>query len=145
MIEVKKIKPEETYQIRLEVLRKNINLPYKFDGDLDENTFHLGVFIDGVLIAVSSFMESKHSNLKGGQYQLRGMATLNEFQGYGGGKLMMQKAFSLLSKLNIDYLWCNARVVAVKFYEKQGMEIMGDDFDIPLVGKHFVMFKKISG
>jgi len=144
MIEVRRISAEDTYKIRLEVLRKNINLPYKFNGDLEDNTFHLGVFKDDKIIAVSSFMKSSHVELDGDQYQLRGMATLKEFQGYGAGKLMMQRAFSILSELNIDYLWCNARVVAVNFYEKQGLDILGDDFDIPLVGKHFVMFKKIS-
>ena len=144
MIVIKKINAEDTYQVRLEVLRKNIPLPYKFNGDFDEKTFHLGVFKEGKLIAVSSYMESDHKDLIGSQYQLRGMATLNEFQGYGAGKLMMQEAFSMLTQLNVNYLWCNARVVAVKFYEKQGLNIMGGSFDIPLVGKHFAMVKKMN-
>jgi hypothetical protein len=44
----------------------------------------------------------------------------------------------------VKYLWCNARVVAVNFYEKQGLAKMGESFDIPQVGEHYVMFKEID-
>ena len=144
MIEVKKIDTEETYAIRLEVLRKNIPLPYKFNGDLDRDTFHLGAFKDGKLIAVSSFMKAENSNFKGIQYQLRGMATLQEFQGYGAGKLLIIKAEEILKTLNVECLWCNARVIAVDFYKKQGFQTFGAEFDIRLIGGHFVMFKYLN-
>jgi hypothetical protein len=45
--------------------------------------------------------------------------------------------------MNIDCLWCNARIIAVDFYKKQGLETFGEQFEIPLVGNHYVMFKKI--
>ncbi len=144
MIEVKKIKPAETYNVRLEVLRKNIPLPYEFKGDFDENTFHIGAFKNNKLIAVSSYMKAENENFKGTQYQLRGMATLEKFQGFGAGKLMMQKAFEILNELNIDCLWCNARVIAVNFYEKQGLQTFGEKFDIKFVGDHYVMFKYLK-
>ena len=143
MIEVINIQAIETYSIRLEILRKNIPLPYEFNGDFDEGTFHLGAFKNKKLIAISSYMKVKNANLIGEQYQLRGMATLNEHQGFGAGKLMLQKAFSIFKKLKIDYLWCNARVEAVSFYEKQGLKTFGNKFDIKYVGNHYAMFKKI--
>ena len=144
MIQIKKISAEETYPIRLEVLRKNIPLPYKFNGDFDENTFHIGAYRNKKLIAVSSYMKAENKNFKGKQYQLRGMATLIESQGAGAGKLMLQEAFSILAEMNIDVLWCNARLIAVDFYKKQGLETLGELFDIPLVGAHYVMFKKLK-
>jgi len=144
MIQIKKISAEETYPIRLEVLRKKIPLPYKFNGDFDENTFHIGAFSNNKLIAVSSYMKAENKNFKGKQYQLRGMATLIESQGAGAGKLMLQEAFSILVKMNIDILWCNARVIAVDFYKKQGLKTFGKLFEIPLVGAHYVMFKKLK-
>lgn len=143
MIDIKKIKCEATYDIRLEVLRKGIPLPYKFRGDFDEDTFHLGVFKDDKLIAVSSYMKVNDKSFQGEGYQLRGMATLKEFQGCGAGKEMMDFAFEILKEKSIDYLWCNARIVAVKFYEKQGLEIIGDAFDVQYIGTHYKMFKKI--
>jgi GNAT superfamily N-acetyltransferase len=144
MIEVKKITAIETYDIRLEVLRKNIPLPFEFKGDFDDDTFHLGAFKNGKLIAVSSYMKAENENFIGSQYQLRGMATLEKFQGFGAGKLMMEKAFEILKELNIDCLWCNARVIAVNFYEKQGLQTFGEKFDIKYVGNHFVMYKYLK-
>ena len=144
MIEIKKITALETYPIRLEVLRKNIPLPYKFNGDLAVDTFHLGAFKNNDLIAVSSFMKVKNKNFEGEQYQLRGMATLNEYRGLGAGKLMMEKTFSILNDLQVDCLWCNARIVAVKFYEKRGLKTFRDLFEIKPVGNHYVMFKNLK-
>lgn len=143
MIQIRKIAAEETYPIRLEILRKNISLPLVFDGDLDTDTFHLGVFKGDVLIAVSSFMKVRNKNFKGTQYQLRGMATLKEYRGLGAGNLMMEKAFSILNDLQIDCLWCNARIIAVKFYQKLGLKTFGDLFEIKPVGNHYVMFKNL--
>lgn len=144
MIQVKKISAQETYPIRLVVLRKNIPLPYEFNGDFDEDTFHLGAFKSDKLIAVSSFMKANNVQFEGEQYQLRGMATLEEFQGLGAGKIMMEAAFDLMKSLKVDCLWCNARLAAVPFYEKLGMKTIGELFDINYVGKHYVMFKKLN-
>ena len=144
MIEVKEISAEETFPIRLEVLRKNIQLPYEFNGDFDSDTIHLGAFKNDILIAVSSYMKASNKNFEGNQYQLRGMATLTEYQGFGSGKLMLQEAVLILNKKNIDILWCNARIAAVEFYEKQGFQTFGEKFDIQFVGEHYVMFKKLK-
>jgi ribosomal protein S18 acetylase RimI-like enzyme len=140
MIHIKKISAADTYPIRLEILRKNIPLPYKFTGDLDSDTFHLGVFQNSKIIAVSSFMKVKNNNFSGEQFQLRGMATLIEFQGLGAGRLMMQEALSILRALNIDCLWCNARLVAIEFYKKAGLQTFGEKFTIPYIGDHYLMF-----
>lgn len=144
MIQIKKIAAKETYAARLAVLRKNIPLPYTFNGDFDNDTFHLGAFRADKLIAVSSFMKASNKKFIGSQYQLRGMATLEEFQGLGAGKLMMEHAFKLLKDLNIDCLWCNARVIAVPFYKKLGMKTIGEPYDIASIGTHYVMVKMLN-
>ena len=144
MIKIKNITASDTYPIRLEVLRKNIPLPFKFKGDFDSDTFHLGVFKNDKIIAASSFMKVKNKNFKGSQFHLRGMATLNEFQGLGAGKLMMKEALLILNSMNIDYLWCNARIVAVNFYKKLGLQTIGEKFMIPYIGDHYIMFIKLK-
>jgi len=141
MIQIKEISAEETFPIRLEVLRKNIPLPYEFIGDFEVETFHLGAFKNNKLIAVSSYMKSSCKDLEGSQYQLRGMATLMEFQGFGAGKLMLEQAFGILKEKKINILWCNARIAAVDFYKKQGFKTFGKKFTIPFVGEHYVMHK----
>jgi predicted GNAT family N-acyltransferase len=41
-------------------------------------------------------------------------------------------------------IWCNARLSAVRFYEKLGFETRGDEFDIPDVGPHVVMWRTLE-
>ncbi len=142
MIEIKRIKATETYGVRKEVLRKNIDLPYTFTGDLDKDTFHLGLLLNKQLIGVVSFMKFKYQSLKGEQYQLRGMATLEAFQGKGYGKELIQYGLDILKEKQIDYVWCNARIAAVKFYQRSGFQTIGKQFDISKIGGHFVMYKK---
>jgi len=144
MIQIKTITAKETYPVRLAVLRKNIPLPFEFTGDFDEDTFHLGAFLDNQLVAVASFMKVSNHLFSGLQYQLRGMATLEKFQGAGAGKVIMQHAFKKLIDLKINCLWCNARVVAVPFYKKLGMNVVGKPFDIEFIGVHNTMVKVLS-
>ena len=144
MIQIKKITAAETYSIRLEVLRKNVPLPHKFKEDLDEDTFHLGAFKNEKLIAVATFIKINNSKFIGVHYQLRGMATLQNYQGLGAGKLLIENAIALLKLKKIDILWCNARLIAVEFYKKQGLQIFGDKFIVPYVGEHYVMFIELN-
>ncbi|WP_372767968.1 GNAT family N-acetyltransferase [Lutibacter sp.] len=144
MIHIKEISVQDTFPIRLEVLRKNIPLPHEFNGDFDTDTIHFGAFKNDELIAVSSFMKASNPNFEGSQYQLRGMATLSEYQGSGAGKLMLQQAFVILRKKNIAVLWCNARIAALNFYQKQGFQTFGKKFEISYVGEHYVMFKNLN-
>src|SRR4030066_821521 len=141
MIQIKENSAQETFPIRLEVLRKNIPLPFEFNGDFDSDTIHLGAFKNDKLIAVSSYMKANYKDFEGNQYQLRGMATLTEYQGFGAGKLMLQKAVQILKEKNRNLLWCNARIAAVDFYKKQGFQTFGEKFEISYVGDHYVMFK----
>ncbi|WP_299682908.1 GNAT family N-acetyltransferase [uncultured Tenacibaculum sp.] len=143
MVLVKKIKAEETYFLRKEILRKNIDLPYVFEGDLDKTTFHLGVFEGDTLVCIGTFMKNNLENLKGNHYQLRGMATSVAGRGKGFGKLLLGFATNELEKQKIDFLWCNAREVALKFYEKNNFEIIGEKF-INIAGPHFKMYKSIT-
>ncbi len=76
-------------------------------------------------------------------YQLRGMATDPTWQRRGLGSRLLawtEKHFRdwMMSTLQTPtvYFWCNARVSAVPFYEKQGWRYVGDIFDIPDVGPH---------
>lgn len=141
---IKTISTEETYFIRKEVLRKGIDKPFKFEGDFDKHTFHLGAFKNDKLVGVATFMYISCNLLKGLQFQLRGMATLVDVRGEGYGKFLVDKASELLKNKHIDILWCNAREVAVEFYKKNGFKIIGDSFEIDQIGKHYKMYKELK-
>lgn len=140
---VKRISAEETFDIRKRVLRENIPLPFEFQGDFDKNTIHLGAYIDNIQVSIASFMKVNLEGFEGNHYQLRGMATLTEYQGRGSGKALLSSAEEIIKKLGCTMIWCNARVVAQKFYEKNGYQIVGPQFDIKHVGPHYKMFKTI--
>ncbi|SNR16484.1 GNAT family N-acetyltransferase [Tenacibaculum jejuense] len=143
MITVKKIKAEDTYFLRKQILRKNIDLPHQFEGDFSEDTFHLGVFENDELQTIGTFMKVDLKELKGKHYQLRGMATSEKGRGKGFGKLLLKFATNQLEELKIDFLWCNAREIALKFYEKNDFKIMGERFTNK-AGPHFKMYKSIT-
>jgi len=97
-----------------------------------------------MLIGVATFIKNDIESIKAkSSYQLRGMAVLSQYQGKHYGQRLLSFAIEALQKKQIDLLWCNARERALNFYLKQGFEILGDPFDIPNIGKHYVMFKKI--
>ncbi|WNW02792.1 GNAT family N-acetyltransferase [Tenacibaculum sp. HL-MS23] len=143
MINIKEIKAEDTYEIRLSVLRKEIDLPYKFKEDFDESTFHLGAYHNNELVGVASFIKNKMEGFEEDQYQLRGMATVLKVRGKGYGKKIINESKNILGQKNTHILWCNARKEAVSFYEELTFNIVGAVFNVDKVGEHFKMFTKI--
>ena len=71
------------------------------------------------------------------------MATLPNAQHKGLAKILLEKSFNELKLHNIDLLWCDARVVAKGFYSKLGFVTNGDSYEIPIIGTHYLMYKKI--
>jgi len=144
MIEIKNISAPEAYEIRKDILRENIPLTEKMDGDFDEDTIHLGVFINKELGCVATFMQHNSNHFNGSQYRLRGMATHSEHQHKGLGKKILEEAEKILSEKGVGILWCNARVFALKFYKNCGYKTIGEEFDVHLVGPHYVMYKELQ-
>ncbi len=139
------IKAPDTYALRLQVLRPGGVLEdVDFTNDRLEYAFHLGVHIGGHRIAVASFYPEGHPELTGWkQYRLRGMATHPDFQGQGVGSQLMRFALEHLKAQHADLIWCNARVGALPFYERAGYRIHGERFEIPGIGGHFVMYRRL--
>ena len=135
---IKEIQTEETYSIRHQELRQGFPIETcHFDKDDESDTFHLGAFENKKLVGVVTLVKSE----KG--YQLRGMAVLSKEQGKGIGSLLIQKAEEKLQQEQISYLWMNARINAVPFYEKLGYLTQGDIFNIETVGEHIIMYKSL--
>ena len=135
---IKEIQTEETYPIRHQELRQGFPIETcHFDKDDNSDTFHLGAFENEKLVGVVTLVKSE----KG--YQLRGMAVLGSEQGKGIGALLVQKAEEILRGKQVSYLWMNARIKAVPFYEKLGYITLGDVFEIQTVGEHIIMEKTL--
>src|SRR5690554_109251 len=121
MVEVKLISAPETIPVRHPVLRKG--LPVEtcvFDGDELDTTVHFGVFDNGNLVGVATFLENSKAIFSGKQLQLRGMAVLENLQGKGFGKILLDAGENYAKSHFFDLIWFNARTSARNFYEKNG-------------------------
>lgn len=137
-IEVKSILIDAVYPVRQAVLRKG--KPFescKFDNDLDDTTTHYGVFQDNKLAGVATILKNDYQQIHAtSQYQLRGMAILDAFQGKGLGSYLVKHIIKIY---NPSTIWCNAREKAVPFYNKNQFSVIGSAFHIPKIGLHYVM------
>ncbi|HAZ12424.1 MAG: hypothetical protein A2X86_15915 [Bdellovibrionales bacterium GWA2_49_15] len=145
-MKVLRIHPKDTISIRHQMLRSGKPIDSCiYNGDDDEQTFHLGAFVDTKLVSVASFYFEKHPILLPPyQYRLRGMATLSEHQRSGLSSELLKMAFPIIKQNLASLLWCNARLTAVGFYEKVGFERVGESFNISDIGEHILMTKKIE-
>ena len=72
------------------------------------------------------------------------MAVLELHQKKDFGKALILYCKDECKNQWVDLIWFNARMVAGGFYEKIGFQRIGFPFEIPDVGEHITMFKKIN-
>ncbi|QEM12095.1 GNAT family N-acetyltransferase [Mucilaginibacter rubeus] len=142
---VRFINVDELLHVRNEVLREGrLTLDEcRFPSDNVEGNFHLGYFVDDELACVASFHPQSYGEFNGMGYQLRGMATIEKYRGKGFGNQLVNFALVYLRGQKADYLWCNARKSAIRFYGGLGFEIVSPEFEVPGIGPHHVMYVKI--
>ncbi|WP_408010452.1 GNAT family N-acetyltransferase [Pseudalkalibacillus sp. A8] len=139
MLKIQLINPEDTYELRQKILRPE---ECKYEDDFTDEAFHLGAFSGENLISIASFYKENHSLIKGGNhYRLRGMATLEAFRNKQAGRSLIEFAEKELSRRDADVWWCNARTTVSGYYEKMGLQAIGEVFDIEPIGPHKLMYK----
>lgn len=143
---IKFIEPEELLPIRNEVLREGrLTLDEcRFPTDKIPGAFHLGYYANGQLACITSLYPQNYDRYAGTGYQLRGMATLEQYRSKGLGTLLVNFAIVYLRGEKANYLWCNARKKALKFYQNVGFEVISAEFDVKGIGPHHVMYLKIQ-
>ena len=146
MEEVKIISSKETYPLRLEVLWSHFDKLDQCGIDIDEveGTFHVGAFKNGEVVSIGTFLIQKNDKFDyEQQYRLRAMATSSKVRGEGFGQKVIDFAVNELKNRNEKILWCDARKIALGFYEKMGFTIIGDYYEVPKIGPHKLMYYNI--
>jgi predicted GNAT family N-acyltransferase len=114
-------------------------------GDDLPSTRHVAVFSsaeDNAPLSCASFMLNSYNGEPA--WQLRGMCTDSAHQSKGfGGKLLACAESEIVRESNVPLFWCNARVPALRFYERHGWKVDSDEFDIPTAGPHRKMVKRL--
>lgn len=144
-IEVRLIPVAETWSLRLAVLRPNRPLEAaEFPGDDLPTTKHFGAFRNGQIAGIVSLFAVEMPEHPGEPaWQLRGMATAPTVRGQGCGRVLVLECLAYARARRVRILWFNARIGAVGFYEKLGFEVIGEEFEIPDVGPHFRMWRRL--
>jgi len=144
-VEINKVDAEKIRPLRHSELRKGQDFSTtSYLKDYEEGTFHMACIVDDEIVTCATFYAEKSMKVKSNNaYRLRGMATDSQFQRKGYARNLMIESFKELKKRDCDMVWCNARLVAVSFYESLGFKIKGDLFDIAEIGPHYYMYKEI--
>jgi len=145
MFEIKEISAFETIIVRHPVLRFGKPIEScRFEGDDLPTTSHFGLFYEDQLSAVISVFEEKSILFfEENQFQIRGMAVLEQHQKKGFGEALLKYCENQIRNNKVEIIWFNARQTAIGFYEKYQYQKIGDGFEIADIGIHYVLFKKL--
>ena len=141
-MEVRTISSEATRPLRFKVLWQHKANEESCVIDIDDSSgaIHVGAFEQGKLVSIASLFPMVNDTLNyRRQYRLRAMASDPDFQGLGAGREVVLFAIKLLRDQGEDILWCDARKIALGFYEKLGFSILSDWYDVPEIGPHKLM------
>lgn len=143
---IKFIAVEDLLEIRNRVLREGrLTLDEcRFPTDKLTGAFHLGYYVNDQLACIASFHPQNYEGFQGNGYQLRGMATIEKYRGQGLGNQLLNFGIVYLRGQKANYLWCNARKKALLFYLNMGFEVISAEFEVPVIGPHYVMYVKIQ-
>ena len=139
-VDVRPIPSAETAALRGTVLRPGQSPEQLvYAGDDDRATLHLGAFVDGAVVGIASLYREDRADGPAHGWRLRGMATSPSVRGRGVGRALLDAAVAHAGAQGGQEVWCNARMVAVGFYERAGFEVVSEQFEIPGIGGHVVM------
>ncbi|MBD3297029.1 MAG: GNAT family N-acetyltransferase [candidate division Zixibacteria bacterium] len=138
---VRQVAQPEIKAIRQAVLRPYLSVAEcDLPGDEWPETAHFAAFSDNMMVSIASiYHEPPPGSDRIDSWRLRGMATLPECRGGGYGTACLQACLDHVRSKGGQHIWCNARTPAVPFYERYGFRRIGEEFEIPKIGPHYVM------
>lgn len=127
---------KQMVQLRNDILRKPLGLgftPEELEKEKDE--ILIGAFEDEKMLGCCMLITIDPTTVR-----LRQMAVLNNLQGKGVGRALMQFAENIARDKGYRKIMMHARKSATGFYEKLGYQVSGEEFD-EVTLPHFVMEK----
>jgi ribosomal protein S18 acetylase RimI-like enzyme len=131
----------EYYQmvkLRDDILRKPLGLTFSPEElEAEKDNMLIAAFEEERILGCCMLVEEQP-----GTVRLRQMAVLNDLQGKGIGRALMNFAENLARDRGYRILRMHARVNAVGFYEKVGYKVHGEQF-VEVTIPHYVMEKQL--
>lgn len=155
-LEIRRITAAETRPLRQALLRQGVPQDQLvFPGDEDPDALHVGAFLAGEHVGIGSIF-CQPPNMSVGvpsihpapdhpdAWRLRGMATTEAVRGQGIGGKILQACMGYVARQGGAFLWCDARIGAVRFYAGHGFETLGAQYLVPQVGAHYFMQRYVQ-
>ena len=129
---------QQMVQLRNDILRKPLGMTFQKE-ELDKETedILIGAFEDDKMLGCCMLIETEP-----GTVRLRQMAVLNNLQGKGIGRALMQFAENIARDRGYRTITMHARKTATGFYEKLGYKVIGAEF-LEVTLPHVVMEKSL--
>ena len=153
-IDIRLVSVDDTFALRKAVLRPWITLEdsRRLYGGAGEH-FHVGALLDGRVVSTAAFVVEAHPDYMAEfgslQWRLRGMASDPSLQGQGlGGRVLAFGVDEVARRLGASgdsaaTLWCSGRRGAQRFYERHGFQPIGELYETPGTGQHYVFWRRV--
>ena len=129
---------QQMVKLREDVLRRPLGLGFDNEElESEKENMLIAAFEDDDMLGCCMLVEEKP-----GTVRLRQMAVLNDLQGKGIGRALMNFAENLARDRGYKILSMHARKNAIGFYEKMGYVVSSPEFTEVTI-PHFVMEKRL--
>jgi GNAT superfamily N-acetyltransferase len=127
---------QQMVQLRNDILRRPLGLQFTPDElEKEKEEILIGAFEEEKMLGCCMLIKEEPASVR-----LRQMAVLNNLQGKGIGRALMQFAENIARDRGFHKITMHARKTAVGFYEKLGYRISGQEFEEVTI-PHYVMEK----
>lgn len=125
-------------KLRDDILRKPLGLGYDaLELEKEKENMLIGAFEDEEMLGCCMLVEENAETLR-----LRQMAVLNDLQGKGIGRALMNFAENLARDRGFKTMSMHARKNTAGFYEKMGYKITSEEFT-EITIPHYIMEKRL--
>lgn len=129
---------QQMVKLRDDMLRKPLGLAFTAaELEAEKDNMLIGAFEDDDMLGCCMLVEENSDTVR-----LRQMAVLNDLQGKGIGRALMNFAENLARDRGYKNISMHARKYSIVFFEKMGYKITGDEFT-ELTISHYIMEKKL--
>lgn len=124
--------------LREEILRKPLGLAFTPEElENEKENLLVGAYEDDQMLGCCMLVKEEEDTVR-----LRQMAVLNDLQGKGVGRVLMQFAENLARDRGYKKITMHARKNSIGFYEKMGYKKIGNEFH-EITIPHFMMQKEL--
>jgi ribosomal protein S18 acetylase RimI-like enzyme len=129
---------QQMVHLRNEILRKPLGLEFTPDElEKEKEEILIGAFEDEKMLGCCMLIKVDKTTVR-----LRQMAVLNNLQGKGIGRALMQFAENIAHDRGFRKIIMHARASAIGFYEKLGYQVSGNEFE-EVTLPHYTMEKRL--